>query len=171
MCKGRICAYMVLSIQFSLIWYATWLLSVKICFVLLTNPRGPGCVLGQNMCLRGALCPLIWYATWLLSDFVFFHLWSHLGVENVDWPHHQKTWLSWMWTTVTHHPARPLSLISAFIVLFLKNIIAQLTTCADPESFARGGPTLIKFFVMFFLMRRDRIQIALKGAQHWVLAL
>ena len=32
-----------------------------------------------------------------------------------------------------------------FIVRFLKNIIAKRTTCADPESFARGGTTLLFF--------------------------
>ena len=34
-------------------------------------------------------------------------------------------------------------------------------TCADPGSFARGGPTLTTFF-----MREKRIQIALKVGHH-----
>ena len=35
--------------------------------------------------------------------------------------------------------------------------------CADPESFARGGPTLTTFFL---LMRGGRIQISLKAGRH-----
>ena len=37
-------------------------------------------------------------------------------------------------------------------------------TCADPESFVRGGPKLITSF--FLLMRRERIQIPQYAGQH-----
>ena len=41
-------------------------------------------------------------------------------------------------------------------------------SCADPDSFVRGGPTLTFFFVLFFcfvfkFMRGNMIQIALKA--------
>ena len=36
-----------------------------------------------------------------------------------------------------------------------------LYSCADPESFVRGGPTLTRFFVFLRLMRGGRIQILL----------
>ena len=43
-------------------------------------------------------------------------------------------------------------------------------SCADPESFARGGPTLRTFFFsfsfFFFLMRGKKIQITLKAGHH-----
>ena len=42
-----------------------------------------------------------------------------------------------------------------------KNIYANLATCPDPESFARGDPTLTMFFFFFFffffLMRGERV--------------
>ena len=41
----------------------------------------------------------------------------------------------------------------------------DLVTCGDPESFARGGPTLTFFFACFF-MRGERVQIALKEGHH-----
>ena len=53
--------------------------------------------------------------------------------------------------------------IKIFACLFL--VVAfkrQFLPCADPENFARGGPTL----TMFFLMRAERIQIALKEEGH-----
>ena len=38
--------------------------------------------------------------------------------------------------------------------------------CADPESFARGGPTLTTFFFVLFFVRGERIQIELKAGIH-----
>ena len=38
------------------------------------------------------------------------------------------------------------------------------TACADPERFARGGPTLTTFFLYF--MRGERIQIPVKAGHH-----
>ena len=42
------------------------------------------------------------------------------------------------------------------------NYCSAIYTCADPESFARGGPTFFSF-----LIRGKRIQIALKAGHHW----
>ena len=39
-------------------------------------------------------------------------------------------------------------------------------TCADPESFARGGPILTTLFFFFFFRRGVRIRIALKEGHH-----
>ena len=36
-----------------------------------------------------------------------------------------------------------------------------MISCADPESFVRGGPNLITFLFYFKLMRAERIQIPL----------
>ena len=52
-CKGRICASMVLCVPFPLIWYATWLFLVKTCFDLLTLPQGLGlCVRTEYVLAR-----------------------------------------------------------------------------------------------------------------------
>ena len=45
---------MMLCAQFPLIWYETWLLSVKDIVDLLTHPLGQGCVCGQNICYHVA---------------------------------------------------------------------------------------------------------------------
>ena len=42
----------------------------------------------------------------------------------------------------------------------------DLQSCADPESFARGGPTLTGFVFLFFFVWGERIQIALKADHH-----
>ena len=55
-CKDRIFAFMVLCAQFPLISYATWLLSDKKKFDLLTPPQGRGCICGQNICYHVAAC-------------------------------------------------------------------------------------------------------------------
>ena len=67
-CKGSICAYMMLYVAYTLLWYAKWLLSVKNCFHLLTPAQG-GCknILCACMVLYAPF-KLIWYATWLLSE-------------------------------------------------------------------------------------------------------
>ena len=50
---------------------------------------------------------------------------------------------------------------AAFLWPMLIHIMDQVrVSCADPESFARGGPTF------FFLIRGKRIQIALKAGHH-----
>ena len=51
-----------------------------------------------------------------------------------------------------------------FILCF--NSATPPYSCADPESFARGGPTLTCFFFVFFLMRH-RIQIPQYVCQQW----
>ena len=39
-------------------------------------------------------------------------------------------------------------------------------SCADPDSFARCGPTLTTFFFVFFLVDEGRIQIPLSAGHH-----
>ena len=39
-------------------------------------------------------------------------------------------------------------------------------TCADPESFARGGPTLTGFILLLFFDDGREIQRALKAGHH-----
>ena len=50
----------------------------------------------------------------------------------------------------------------------LANLLHRLSIkpCADPESFARGGPTRTTFFFVFFLIRGKRSEIALKVGHH-----
>ena len=55
-CNDSILAFMVLCAHFPLIWYATWLLSVKdIVWPFDPHPPlGQGCVCGQNICYHVA---------------------------------------------------------------------------------------------------------------------
>ena len=62
---------MVLCAQFPLIWYATWLLSVKdIVWTFDPTPWVKGVSVGKTFAtmLLPASSALIWYATWLLSE-------------------------------------------------------------------------------------------------------
>ena len=45
-----------------------------------------------------------------------------------------------------------------------KSLFCEVVPCANPESFARGGPTF--FFFGFLISRGKRIQIALKAGHH-----
>ena len=54
-------AFMVFCAQFPLIWYATWLLSVKDIVWPLTPPLGQGCVCGQNICYHVAASVVSFY--------------------------------------------------------------------------------------------------------------
>ena len=70
-CNDSTLAFMVLCAQFSLIWYATWLLSVKdIVWPFDPTPWVKGVSVGKIFAtmLLPASSALIWYATWLLSE-------------------------------------------------------------------------------------------------------
>ena len=57
---------------------------------------------------------------------------------------------------------------AAFRTSMRKAALRYIRTCADPESFARGDPTLACYFFMFFYGRRgeERIHISQKVGQH-----
>ena len=59
-----------------------------------------------------------------------------------------------------------LKFAKAFDLLHLL-IDLNLYSSADPESFARGGPTLMGFFLVSFSLVRGRIQIPPLAGHHW----
>ena len=84
-CNDSILAFMVPCAQFPLIWYATWLLSVKD----IVWPFDPtiwvkGVSVGKIFAtmLMPASSALIWYATWLLSE--KYIVWPHPWVKGVS---------------------------------------------------------------------------------------
>ena len=80
-CNDSTLAFMVLCAQFPLIWYATWLLSVKdIVWPFDPTPWVKGVSVGKIFAtmLLPASSALIWYATWLLSEKIYsLTFWPH----------------------------------------------------------------------------------------------
>ena len=50
----------------------------------------------------------------------------------------------------TDQPVHPHTPLSTFLINFLECTV--IMTCADPESFVRGVPTLTAFFFFFFFL-------------------
>ena len=47
------------------------------------------------------------------------------------------------------------------ICFIMMPVMRHRSTCADPESFVRGGPNLITFLLFFLVKSKKRIQISL----------
>ena len=101
---------MVLCAQFPLIWYATWLLSVKnIVWHFDPTPWVKGVSVGKIFAtmLLPASSALIWYATWLLSE------------KYIVWPFDPTPWVEGVCgQNICYH-------VAAVVVIF--NLICNMT--------------------------------------------
>ena len=109
-CNDSTLAFMVLCARFPLIWYATWLLSVKdIVWPFDSTPWVKGGSVGKIFAtmLLPVSSALIWYATWLLSE------------KYIVWPFDPTPWVEGVCgQNICHH-------VAASVVSF--NLICNMT--------------------------------------------